>query len=129
MFDILSGARITNQIAEVVQDISTLTPPMATQNDIVQELLKSFQSDSSKTPGTSLFEQFTQETIQFLDAVMALAALTHTLNELGAKHWEKFSSANYFDASGLFIVSIYAFPLIINGFMTLVSPNSICVPQ
>ncbi|KAI9006613.1 transmembrane protein 18-domain-containing protein [Phycomyces nitens] len=52
-------------------------------------------------------------------AILGLAALTSPLNSLGAEHWQKFASANYFDPSGMFIVIVYAFPLLINGFFTL----------
>ncbi|KAI7872341.1 transmembrane protein 18-domain-containing protein, partial [Spinellus fusiger] len=51
--------------------------------------------------------------------LLGMAALTQPLNALGAEHWRSFASTNYFDPSGLFIVTIYAFPLLINGFLTL----------
>ena len=50
-----------------------------------------------------------------------MATLAKPLNDLGRNHWENFASANYFDDSGLFIVSIYALPLVFNSFVTLVS--------
>ena len=49
-----------------------------------------------------------------------MATLAKPLNDLGRNHWEKFASANYFDESGLFVVSIYALPLVFNSFVTLV---------
>ncbi|KAI8084977.1 transmembrane protein 18-domain-containing protein [Halteromyces radiatus] len=52
--------------------------------------------------------------------LLGLAALTQPLNQAGAIYWEQFAEANYFDDSGLFIVSLYAFPLIFNGFFCLV---------
>ncbi|CAO3633534.1 unnamed protein product [Cunninghamella echinulata] len=51
--------------------------------------------------------------------LLGLAALTQPLNQYGGLYWESFASANYFDESGIFIVSLYAFPLILNGFITL----------
>ncbi|ORX57568.1 hypothetical protein DM01DRAFT_1302780 [Hesseltinella vesiculosa] len=51
--------------------------------------------------------------------LLGLAALTQPLNQLGHQHWQQFATANYFDPSGLFIVSVYAFPLIFNGFVVL----------
>ncbi|KAI9302621.1 transmembrane protein 18-domain-containing protein [Cunninghamella echinulata] len=51
--------------------------------------------------------------------LLGLAALTQPLNQYGGNHWQSFASANYFDESGIFIVSLYAFPLILNGFFTL----------
>ncbi|KAL0085839.1 transmembrane protein 18-domain-containing protein [Phycomyces blakesleeanus] len=52
-------------------------------------------------------------------AILGMAALASPLNSLGAEHWKQFASANYFDPSGMFIVIVYAFPLLINGFFTL----------
>ncbi|SAM02617.1 hypothetical protein [Absidia glauca] len=56
--------------------------------------------------------------------MLGLALLTQPLNQAGATYWEHFAAANYFDESGLFIVSLYAFPLIFNGFFSLVSDES-----
>lgn len=53
--------------------------------------------------------------------LVGLAAMTQTLNHLGQTYWDRFSTVNYFDENGMFIVSVYAFPLIFNGFFTLVS--------
>lgn len=53
--------------------------------------------------------------------LVGLAAMTQTLNHLGQAYWDRFSTVNYFDENGMFIVSVYAFPLIFNGFFTLVS--------
>ncbi|KAG1070353.1 hypothetical protein G6F42_026139 [Rhizopus arrhizus] len=50
---------------------------------------------------------------------VGLAALTQPLNHFGIKHWKLFANEPYFDASGIFIVSVYSFPLIFNGFVTL----------
>ncbi|KAG2220784.1 hypothetical protein INT45_012453, partial [Circinella minor] len=52
--------------------------------------------------------------------LLAMATLAKPLNDLGRNHWENFASANYFDDSGLFIVSIYALPLVFNSFVTLI---------
>ncbi|KAL7314214.1 hypothetical protein PS15m_005816 [Mucor circinelloides] len=52
--------------------------------------------------------------------LLGLAALTQPLNHLGIKHWKSFANEPYFDASGIFIVSVYSFPLIFNGFVTLI---------
>ncbi|KAI8332605.1 transmembrane protein 18-domain-containing protein [Chlamydoabsidia padenii] len=52
--------------------------------------------------------------------MLGLALLTQPLNQAGATYWNRFAAANYFDESGLFIVSLYAFPLIFNGFFSLV---------
>ncbi|KAL0144528.1 transmembrane protein 18-domain-containing protein [Mucor lusitanicus] len=52
--------------------------------------------------------------------LLGLAALTQPLNHLGIKHWKSFANEAYFDASGIFIVSVYSFPLIFNGFVTLI---------
>ncbi|KAI8067109.1 transmembrane protein 18 [Gongronella butleri] len=51
--------------------------------------------------------------------LLGLAGLTQPLNSLGNTHWRSFAASNYFDDSGLFIVSVYAFPLLFNGFVTL----------
>ncbi|KAI8141623.1 transmembrane protein 18-domain-containing protein [Fennellomyces sp. T-0311] len=51
--------------------------------------------------------------------LLGMAALAQPLNNLGKTHWEKFASADYFDESGLFIVSVYALPLVFNCFITL----------
>ncbi|CAO3655205.1 unnamed protein product [Mucor hiemalis] len=51
--------------------------------------------------------------------LLGFALLTQPLNSLGMKHWKSFCTEKYFDASGIFIVSVYAFPLIFNGFVTL----------
>ncbi|CAO3582629.1 unnamed protein product [Absidia cylindrospora] len=51
--------------------------------------------------------------------MLGLALLTQPLNQAGSTYWEHFAAANYFDESGLFIVSLYAFPLIFNGFFSL----------
>ncbi|KAI8644117.1 transmembrane protein 18-domain-containing protein [Parasitella parasitica] len=56
----------------------------------------------------------------YLFILLGLAALTQPLNNLGMKHWKSFSKQPYFDASGIFIVSAYSFPLLFNGFVTLV---------
>ncbi|KAI9318707.1 transmembrane protein 18-domain-containing protein [Dichotomocladium elegans] len=56
----------------------------------------------------------------FFFIILGLAAMAHQLNNLGQQHWQKFASANYFDDQGLFIVSVYAFPLIFNGFFSLI---------
>jgi hypothetical protein len=60
----------------------------------------------------------------FVVNLVGLALLTQPLNQAGATYWEHFAAANYFDESGLFIVSLYAFPLIFNGFFSLVSDES-----
>ncbi|KAI7880215.1 hypothetical protein K492DRAFT_76802 [Lichtheimia hyalospora FSU 10163] len=52
--------------------------------------------------------------------LLGLAAMTQTLNHLGQNYWDRFSTVNYFDGNGMFIVSVYAFPLIFNGFFTLI---------
>ncbi|CDH49491.1 predicted protein [Lichtheimia corymbifera JMRC:FSU:9682] len=52
--------------------------------------------------------------------LLGLAAMTQTLNHLGQTYWNRFSTVNYFDENGMFIVSVYAFPLIFNGFFTLI---------
>ncbi|KAI7895703.1 transmembrane protein 18-domain-containing protein [Mucor mucedo] len=51
--------------------------------------------------------------------LMGMAALTQPLNSLAIQHWSLFSTESYFDTSGLFIVSVYAFPLIFNCSLTL----------
>lgn len=60
----------------------------------------------------------------FVVHVVGLALLTQPLNQAGSAYWEHFAAANYFDESGLFIVSLYAFPLIFNGFFSLVSEET-----
>ncbi|CAO3611535.1 unnamed protein product [Cunninghamella blakesleeana] len=55
----------------------------------------------------------------YLFILLGLAALTQVINQYGSIHWRSFASANYFDESGLFIVSLYTFPLIFNIFCTL----------
>ncbi|KAI9247451.1 transmembrane protein 18-domain-containing protein [Phascolomyces articulosus] len=52
--------------------------------------------------------------------LLGMAALAKPLNDLGRTHWDNFASANYFDESGLFAVSIYALPLVFNSFVTLI---------
>ncbi|KAI8378040.1 transmembrane protein 18-domain-containing protein [Radiomyces spectabilis] len=51
--------------------------------------------------------------------ILGLAALSERMNALGQMYWRNFAVADYFDESGLFISFVYAFPLIINGFITL----------
>ncbi|KAI9482814.1 MAG: transmembrane protein 18-domain-containing protein [Benjaminiella poitrasii] len=48
--------------------------------------------------------------------LLGFAALTQPLNNLGMKHW----NGAYFDTSGLFIVCVYSFPLILNCLFTLI---------
>ncbi|CAO3695091.1 unnamed protein product [Rhizopus stolonifer] len=52
--------------------------------------------------------------------LLGLAALTQPLNSLGMTYWKLFSKAPYFEKSGIFIVSVYAAPLLINAFFTLI---------
>ncbi|KAI9490546.1 transmembrane protein 18-domain-containing protein [Zychaea mexicana] len=52
--------------------------------------------------------------------LLGMAALVKPLNGLCKTHWEEFASADYFDESGLFIVSVYALPLVFNAFVTLI---------
>ncbi|KAI7899440.1 transmembrane protein 18-domain-containing protein [Cokeromyces recurvatus] len=51
--------------------------------------------------------------------LLGLATLTKPLNDFGIKHWQSFSKDPYFNTSGLFIVSVYSFPIILNSLITL----------
>ncbi|KAI8094877.1 transmembrane protein 18-domain-containing protein [Gilbertella persicaria] len=53
-------------------------------------------------------------------SLLGLAALTQPLNQLGINYGNQFLDQAYFDPSGVFIVSVYSFPLIFNGFVTLI---------
>ncbi|KAI9329695.1 transmembrane protein 18-domain-containing protein [Pilaira anomala] len=66
------------------------------------------------------FESFSEQTIEFFKAVLGFAALTQPLNSFAMKNWRKFSTQSYFDASGIFVVIVYALPLICNGTLALV---------
>ncbi|KAI9276596.1 transmembrane protein 18-domain-containing protein [Sporodiniella umbellata] len=51
---------------------------------------------------------------------LGFALLTQPLNTLGITHWKLFSKSPYFEKSGIFIVSVYAGPLLVNAFIALV---------
>ncbi|KAG0256778.1 hypothetical protein DFQ27_005507 [Actinomortierella ambigua] len=50
-----------------------------------------------------------------LMGTIALAALLEPLNRLGHEHWQNFSDDNYFDKHGVFLTTIWATPLLLNG--------------
>ncbi|KAI8980248.1 transmembrane protein 18-domain-containing protein [Pilobolus umbonatus] len=52
--------------------------------------------------------------------LLGMALLTQPLNTLGIQYWKSFSLYPYFDPSGIFIVSVYSFPLMFNAFVTLI---------
>ncbi|EPB93069.1 hypothetical protein HMPREF1544_00143 [Mucor circinelloides 1006PhL] len=103
--------------------------------DPLANLLTSIRSELKNA---DMLGSYAERTIDFFNAVIldsalvdvcvgipcrvlcvGLAALTQPLNHLGIKHWKLFANERYFDASGIFIVSVYSFPLIFNGFVTL----------
>ncbi|CEG82522.1 hypothetical protein RMATCC62417_16582 [Rhizopus microsporus] len=51
--------------------------------------------------------------------LLGFASLTQKLNSLGMKYWQSFSNTCYFEPSGVFIVSVYAAPLLVNAFVTM----------
>ncbi|ORZ03380.1 transmembrane protein 18-domain-containing protein [Syncephalastrum racemosum] len=51
--------------------------------------------------------------------LLGMAALTEPLNTVCSQHWQTFASTNYFDESGMFIVTLYSFPLVFNGFVAM----------
>lgn len=52
--------------------------------------------------------------------IVALVLLSQPLNHLASSHWTRFSSANYFDEKGLFISTVYSFPILFNESVGLV---------
>eukprot|EP00983_Pelagomonas_calceolata_P030023 939842-Pelagomonas_calceolata.AAC.1 len=46
------------------------------------------------------------------------------LNALGAKHWDKFASQNYFDQNGVFFSTMVSGPLLLLLFILLVRSNA-----
>ncbi|KAI8977363.1 transmembrane protein 18-domain-containing protein [Mycotypha africana] len=51
--------------------------------------------------------------------LLAFALMSQPLNDIGIRHWKIFSDQKYFDKTGLFIVFIYSFPVIINALVAL----------
>ncbi|KAI8062945.1 transmembrane protein 18-domain-containing protein [Thamnidium elegans] len=52
--------------------------------------------------------------------LLGFAALTQPLNSFAMKNWKAFSTESYFDESGVFVVCVYALPLISNGCLALI---------
>jgi hypothetical protein len=60
------------------------------------------------------------ECLFFTLCIVGFASLTQKLNSLGMKYWQSFSNTCYFEPSGVFIVSVYAAPLLVNAFVVMV---------
>lgn len=54
----------------------------------------------------------------FIGAVVRSA---EWLNGLGARHWEKFATQNYFDRRGIFVAIMLSGPLLLDSFLMLIS--------
>mmetsp|Transcript_25753 Transcript_25753/g.102800 ORF Transcript_25753/g.102800 Transcript_25753/m.102800 type:complete len:173 (-) Transcript_25753:53-571(-) len=49
----------------------------------------------------------------------ALVAAAERLNTVGARHWRRFATQNYFDEHGVFAAAMYAGPMLALGFVML----------
>ncbi|KAG2214005.1 hypothetical protein INT47_001276 [Mucor saturninus] len=103
---------------------------MTGQNVMMDNLVESIKATLTDANMMG-FASYTEQTLAFFHAedtqyvnssfiiTVGMAALTQPLNSLAIQHWSLFSTESYFDTSGLFIVSVYAFPLIFNCSLTL----------
>ncbi|XP_048730633.1 transmembrane protein 18-like [Ostrea edulis] len=60
----------------------------------------------------------------FIQAIIFITLLlsvyfAENLNELAAKHWQLFSTEQYFDSSGLFFSTVYSTPVLFNCLLLL----------
>ncbi|GAB5591879.1 hypothetical protein Unana1_06779 [Umbelopsis nana] len=85
---------------------------MQSQDDIVKAIL-----DSMHNPANRNHDQFPSLEQALFQARQFIGA---PLNELAAKNWDQFASANYFDESGMFLATVYSLPLILNCVLALV---------
>lgn len=53
------------------------------------------------------------QAVLFLTALL-LVYFSEALNELAAKHWQSFSSQQYFDSQGMFISLVFSTPLLLD---------------
>ena len=62
-------------------------------------------------------------TVQFVlfVLILVLGSLAERLNTWAADNWGAFATQNYFDSNGLFLAVVYALPLIVIGFVQVVS--------
>jgi len=61
-----------------------------------------------------LTRKYTNIQIVLFCTLSGIALLSERINKLGAKHWRLFSSEQYFDSYGLFIMVILSGPMMVN---------------
>ncbi|KXZ42756.1 hypothetical protein GPECTOR_120g423 [Gonium pectorale] len=74
---------------------------------------------------------FTRKKTPVQVAVFMIAAsitfVSERLNKLGAEHWKRFATQNYFDPSGVFMSAVVSGPLLLVLFIVLVNYLRNCV--
>ncbi|KAG2230760.1 hypothetical protein INT48_001662 [Thamnidium elegans] len=93
---------------------------MSSQPNVMINTLVDSIKESLNDASMLGFESFAEQTIEFFRAVLGFAALTQPLNSFAMKNWKAFSTESYFDESGVFVVCVYALPLISNGCLALI---------